>query len=171
MKAKDLGGLSIYHDQKNRTIYYSRFLKKAYIIDDSDVGKYTFYSYRFIGAILLFTLLSYLSDSFPMPLKLGIAIAFYVLMTVAFYTRFLPSLRTARDFEKPARLSIVASLAASNSKGTLFIYILFCIAGAVLLYWNTVQLGYQGITLYLTYVIEFLFLAFGVCNLLAIFRK
>ena len=48
-----VGGFNIYHDDKNRTIYYNRLSKRAYIIKPNDFNTFSVEEYGDVVAIII----------------------------------------------------------------------------------------------------------------------
>lgn len=98
--AKDLQGLSIYRDSKNRAIY-SDFItgKKGYIITDSTLPTFNKYELRLPLALCVFVLLYFLVK-LNLFISIGIGLAIYLVISILFYTKFLNELTETENFEK-----------------------------------------------------------------------
>ena len=151
-RAKDMEGIFIYHDQKNRTIYYNPVLKKAYQLHDEDVGKYILLSNRWVMTAII-VLLIYYSFSIRFSIALLIGLVFLAVTTVYFYWRFIPSLPILNRFEREKRPNLLKRNAAALSSTRLLFTTVFGILLIILIFYNLSISKYTGLVLYANYAL------------------
>ena len=101
----NIGGMFIYKNKNNQNVYYDIITKKAYIITKQDENKYSVFSSRLVMSISLSILITWLIKiSIPFAILAGVAL--YVITTLIFRLKFLPSLVEDTKFIKPKRSNI-----------------------------------------------------------------
>ena len=170
MKASELNGLFIYHDQKKGTIFYDIFTKRAFIITSSDVQKYLVYSSMLPVCILVsFGLMSILS--------LGLAdmvilfIALMILSETIFRFFFFYKLPEVKNWKPDEKGNIISFLENnySSARLTLLIVLLLALAAVIPLY--TYVEGMKGIEFYLNYLIAAAAIVLAVMVIIALVRQ
>lgn len=147
-KTVSASGMNVYYDQRDQPVYYDRFTKKAYLLKDVE-KTYQLYSMRFFLSFSAMVLIY----AFSIPLwgcvLLGVAI--YAFMEFKF-RRFLSRLTQYRNFIPEQKVSRFDAESQAGFKKVLIKLILFLLLG-VLLILNAYQEQYEGIVLYLHYLL------------------
>ena len=169
MKASELNGLFIYHDQKKGTIFYDIFTKRAFIITSSDVQKYLVYTSMLpISILLSFSLLSIFKTGFLFAILLFLVL--FITSEVYFRKTYFYRLPELENW-KPQKKSLIAYLQENYSvrRLLLLVLMLLLLCGLIVLYAQNRQM--TGINLYASYLIAFLCLAAALFIILAILLK
>jgi hypothetical protein len=168
-KAKNLRGISIYHD-KGMTVYSNLFMKNGYVISDSDVKHYSFYAGRLWVSVLLGLTAFLMFDLHPL-LAAGIALAFYLLSSFFFVFSFLDKLPLLKNYKKPQRTSLIEEKAKTQSISRLIGTMLLSFAIAVLIILNAKQSAYEGMLLYGSYAFATFMVITGIMNIMYLVKK
>lgn len=170
LQAKDLIGLSIYHDPKYGTIFYDVLSKKAYQLINQDVKNYNIYT----AMMPLCAVAAYVCNLwFKMPF-IGCIIVFAVLWLIseiaARYMFFykLPVLNNWKKFKKEG---IIESMAKNYTGLRLIILTLLLITVAVVMVLNARYEHFEGANLYGSYIISAGALIFAVVAIIAFITK
>ncbi len=170
VKASELNGLFIYHDQKKGTIFYDIFTRRAFIITSSDVQKYLVYSSMLPACILIsFGVMSLFSLSLA-----DMAILFVALMILSeslFRFIFFYKLPEVKNWKPEKREGLVSYLENNYSVArlTLLTVLLLALAAVVPLYTYIEEM--KGIEYYFNYMIAIAALVFAVIVIIALIRK
>lgn len=108
INAKQLTGMNIYHT-KNQTIYLNPLNKTAYIITNSVLNKWSAWSMRLPGVLFATCLLIVIGINPIFAVIIGLIA--YIVITIIFYTKFLPSLAINTNFKKPASEGFIRDMA------------------------------------------------------------
>ncbi len=148
-----VGGFSIYHDDKNRTIYYHRFSKRAYVIKPGDFQLYRTYSMRFFLALAVVVVLFSFSDSFlANPLfAIGVGIIVFAVLQVKF-NGFLKRCTSIANFDPTNAYGHIQLLAMEENKRMILKIVLF-LALAVLVIYNSYQQQYELLSMVITWAL------------------
>ena len=170
LKASELNGLFIYHDQKKGTIFYDIFTKKAFIITTSDVQKYLVYASMFPACILIsFGLMSLFSLSLPDMVILFVALM--ILSETLFRFFFFYKLPEVKNWKPAERTNIVSYLENNYSSTRLTVLIILLLALAAVIPAYTYVEKLEGIGFYLNYLMAAAAIVFAVIVGIALFRK
>ena len=95
-----LSGFSVYHDEKNRTIYYNRLTHRGYVIKPRDFGTFRTFNMRIFAAFAVVVLLFSFENAFTsMPyIPIGLGIIVYAVMQYKF-TSFLKQCTMVANFD------------------------------------------------------------------------
>ncbi|MBQ1534220.1 MAG: hypothetical protein IIZ64_05345 [Erysipelotrichaceae bacterium] len=170
MKASELNGLFIYHDQKKGTIFYDIFTKRAFIITSSDVQKYLVYTSMFPACILIsFGVMSLLSLSLVDMIIMFIALM--ILTESLFRFFFFYKLPEVKNWKPEKRETVVSYLENnySSARLTVLTVLLLALAAVIPLYTYIEEM--KGIEYYLNYLIAAVALVFAVIVIIALVRK
>ncbi|MBQ1307247.1 MAG: hypothetical protein IIY56_03745 [Erysipelotrichaceae bacterium] len=170
MKASELNGLFIYHDQKKGTIFYDIFTKRAFIITSSDVQKYLVYTSMFPVCILIsFGVMSLLSLSLVDMIIMFIALM--ILTESLFRFFFFYKLPEVKNWKPEKRETVVSYLENnySSARLTVLTVLLLALAAVIPLYTYIEEM--KGIEYYLNYLIAAVALVFAVIVIIALVRK
>ena len=126
IKAINLEGYFIYHDEKGRTYYSLPNSKTGYVITNADAEKYYLYQLRPL-ACLLVALVLYFVFKVPVLYSLFVGIGIYAVSTVIFFTKFLTKLPKKENFVKPDKHSFISEQAKNSSVFKLAIIPIFAI--------------------------------------------
>ena len=170
LKASELNGLFIYHDQKKGTIFYDIFTKRAFIITTGDVQKYLVYSSTLPICILAsFGLMSLFSISLADMAILFISLL--ILSEALFRFFFFYKLPEVKNWKPEKREGIVSYLEHNYSSARLILLsVLLILLAAVIPAYTYVE-KMEGIEYYLNYLIAIVALAFAVIVIIALIRK
>ncbi|MBQ6125539.1 MAG: hypothetical protein IJI77_00730 [Erysipelotrichaceae bacterium] len=170
MKASELNGLFIYHDQKKGTIFYDIFTKRAFIITTSDVQKYLVYTSMFPACILIsFGVMSLLSLNLVDMMIMFIALM--ILSESLFRFFFFYKLPEVKNWKPEKKETVVSYLENnySSARLTLLTVLLIALAAVIPLYTYIEEM--KGIEYYLNYLIAAIALVFAVIVIIALVRK
>jgi len=170
MKASELNGLFIYHDQKKGTIFYDIFTKRAFIITTSDVQKYLVYTSMFPACILIsFGVMSLLSLNLVDMMIMFIALM--ILSESLFRFFFFYKLPEVKNWKPEKKETVVSYLENnySSARLTLLTVLLIALAAVIPLYTYFEEM--KGIEYYLNYLIAAIALVFAVIVIIALVRK
>lgn len=162
-------GFNIYKNDKNQNIYYNRFNKKGYLIDDKHINEFNLYNKRYFLAIAGAILLSSFTNK--VILSIFVAIILIIFTEFWFYRNFLPKLTQFENFKTNIRINIISQIKDSHSKGKLLLKTFLFIAFGVLLYLHSQEKQLMGANLYLVYVVSFLSICLGFLHLFLYFNK
>lgn len=126
IKAINLEGYFIYHDEKGRTFYSLPFSKTGYVIGNADAEAYYLYQLRPLACILV-ALVMYFVLRIPVIYSCLTGIGIYAISTVIFFTKFLKKLPKKENFIKPDKHSFVEEQAKNSSVFKLVIIPLFAV--------------------------------------------
>ena len=170
MKASELNGLFIYHDQKKGTIFYDIFTKRAFIITSSDVQKYLLYASMFPVCILVsFGLMSILSLSLADMVILFIALM--ILTETLFRFFFFYELPEVKNWKPDKNGSIISYLAGNYSFARLLILMILLILLVIFIPLYSYVEKTQGYALYLNYGLAAAAAVFAIIVVIAMIRK
>ena len=112
-----VGGFNIYHDDKNRTIYYNRLSKRAYIIKPNDFNTFRTYSMRIFLALAVIVVLFSFSDTFlANPLfAIGVGVLVFVVLQVKF-NGFLNRCTSIANFDTKHAYGYIQLLAIEETR-------------------------------------------------------
>ena len=170
MKASELNGLFIYHDQKKGTIFYDIFTKRAFIITTSDVQKYLVYTSMFPACILIsFGVMSLLSLNLVDMMIMFIALM--ILSESLFRFFFFYKLPEVKNWKPEKKETVVSYLENnySSARLTLLTVLLIALAAVIPLYTYIEEM--KGIEYYLNYLIAAIALVFALIVIIALVRK
>lgn len=162
LEAKDLGGLFIYQDPKKGCVYYDVFTKKGFVITNSDVKTYNVYSLSLPIGIMAVYVLTLIGIEFWTSALVGLAV--YIVLKLIFRFKFLYTLPEIPNYKKGQKESIFETLSKKYGTVRLLILSLLFIAIVVVTIINTKVSNFEGINLYLNYI-----LAGAVCVVAVVF--
>ena len=169
MKASELNGLFIYHDQKKGTIFYDIFTKRTFIITTSDVQKYLVYTSMFPACILIsFGVMSLLSLNLVDMMIMFIAL---MILSESLFRFFFYKLPEVKNWKPEKKETVVSYLENnySSARLTLLTVLLIALAAVIPLYTYIEEM--KGIEYYLNYLIAAIALVFAVIVIIALVRK
>ena len=168
--SKELDGLFIYHDSKNRTIYSNPFQKDGYILTNSDMKAYSIYAGRIIFAIAIPAVL-YLVIKLPLYVYFIVGILVYLIMSALFYFKFLPSLPVIKDFKKPQRENIF--IRNSNKLSTFRLLMVFVVGilAIFLLILNIKLSSFDNFTLIANYCLIIFIALYSIFDLYQLIKR
>lgn len=170
LKASELRGRNIYQ-LKNKTIYSDIFMKDhGYLITNYDAEKYYSYSLRGFESIFALVLLLLVTNS-NFFLSFAVSITAYIVLTILFYVKFIPTLQLVPNFVKPKRDTFVVETAKDMSKGRILALSVVCASFGLLCLCYPEVNGYEGLFRTLLIALGGVALAFSVCYLIALFYK
>lgn len=144
IKASELRGRNIYQ-LKNRTIYSDIFMKDhGYLITNYDAEKYYSYSLRGFESVFGLVLLLLISKSNYL-LSFTVSILAYVVLSILFYVKFIPSLQLVPNFIKPHRDNYIVTTAKEMSKGRILALSVVCSLFGLLCIFYPSANNYEGL--------------------------
>ena len=148
-----VGGFNIYHDDKNRTIYYNRLSKRAYIIKPNDFNTFRTYSMRIFLALAVIVVLFSFSDTFlANPLfAIGVGELVFVVLQVKF-NGFLNRCTSIANFDTKHAYGYIQLLAIEETR-RIWMKILLFTALAVLVVYNSYQQQYELLSMIITWLL------------------
>ena len=170
MKASELNGLFIYHDQKKGTIFYDIFTGRAFIITSSDVQKYLVYTSMLPACILIsFGVMSLFSMKLSDMLILFIALM--ILSETLFRFFFFYKLPEVKNWKPAEKTDLISYLENNYSSPRLIVLTLLLIALALVIPLYTYVEKMEGIERFLNYFIALAALVFALISIIALVRK
>ena len=167
--AKDLSGLFIYYDdKKRRTLYKDFFSKKAYIINNSDVKKYSLFSSRYLAAFIIAILVVYYLNNEWLGIAIGVASL--VIFEILFRVKFLGELSVVEDFIVPKKEGIIERT-SKYSYSSLILSIVISFAFGIWYFINTLKTDYTIFMKICNYAISLVPLALGTINVIGLIKK
>ena len=148
-----LFGIHIYTDDKGRYVFYNIFNKTAYLLSAADdIKKYNIFQTRLGISILAgFVVLNFLN----MPiLGVGLGVAIYVVVTVIFYTKFIPNLAVAKRFDIRGQESFLMRYLGPMSNTRIMIIVILLVAISLLIIVNVRVSDFDELTVVLNYVVS-----------------
>ncbi len=148
-----LFGLHIYTDDKGRYIFYNIFNKTPYLLTSSDdIKKFTIYQTRLALSIVVgFFVLNFLE----MPiLGVSLGVVVYVVMTIFLYTKFIPNLAIAKNFDIKAQDSFLMRYLAPMSNTRIVIAVCLLMAISLLIIFNVRISDFDKLTVILNYIVS-----------------
>lgn len=173
---KEFSGMNIYKDTKNRTIYYNRFTKKAYVLKPENFDSYKKYSTRFSLPVIIFMLLSgFVFNSskvqfeYATALAFGLAFVVYLVIALRFYLSFLPALTILPKFEPEKKLSRIVAMRKTPLGLSIVKTIIIVALGSLLVVNGHMMFANNGdkLTLYLNYILAIVCASIAIMNIYA----
>lgn len=161
-----ISGLHIYHDNRDRLVYYNIFNHMGYIIEGYE-KTYRSLSMRYIVSILA-CLLSYLFE-FGVWISLAIGIAALVFMELRF-RKFLKGLPKIENFKPSGKTSILEG-AASQEQPKIILKALLWLAFGICIIINAHMKGYTDSLLMMNYLISVFAFGVTIVQIIAFFNK
>lgn len=131
--AAELQGTNIYKDNKGRTVYCDRLMKKGRIITSSYANEYYSYSLRMYGALLIATLIMLVSKNAYLPAAI-VGTSFYLISSLLFYLNFLRKLPETNDFNREKRANYIVYNAKDYTYGRLVLIVVLLTIISLMLY-------------------------------------
>lgn len=142
---RDIDGIFIYKDDKNRSIYSNPFMKDGYVINKSEIRPYTFYSSRPIVALAVGTMPCFFMDNWYVCIALGVVT--YIVLAVLFHKKFLAGCRHIENFTKEKERGFIARSIRNEPASKLLVStglsLLLFVAAVI----NLIYMKFQGIEL------------------------
>lgn len=148
-----IGGFNVYHDDKNRTIYYNRFSKRAYIIKPNDFSTFQTYNMRIFLTLAVIIVLFSFSDTFlanPV-FAIGVGILVFAVLQVKF-NGFLKHCTSIANFNTKEAYGHIQILAVEDTKKILLKIVLF-VALACLVVYNSYVQNYNTLSLIISWLL------------------
>lgn len=168
----DLANLNDRHVNYNgkNYIYSDMFTKsKGYILNNSDVQKYTFYASRTLIGLTAGILVYVFLKIFVPAIIIGLVI--YVGLEIAFRTKFLSDKISIDNYTPPKRESYIKSMAKTFTIKKLAFILIIGISIAILIPINIKQNQFEGLILYANYLIFIGIIAYSIVVILALINK
>lgn len=161
-----IGGFSVYHDDKNRTIYYNRITKRAFVIKPNDFNTFQTYNMRiFLALAVIIVLFSFSNTFLANPIfAIGIGVLVFAVLQIKF-NGFLNRCTSIAHFDTKRAYGHIQILSTEEAKRIILKVILF-IALAVLVVYNSYAQNYNALSLVISWLLA-IYAAFQVIVLLA----
>lgn len=131
---KHASGRNIYVDERGRDVYYDRFTKNGYLIQEKNLKSYFMYQNRFIlviiGIILGYNFLASLETC----IIIGVIVA--IIIEIMFRRKYLPSLITIQGFKPEKKLPVYKQIADGEARGKVILKTFLYLAMSILLVLN-----------------------------------
>lgn len=143
-----LSGFSVYHDEKNRTIYYNRLTRRGYVIKPRDFGTFRTFNMRLFAAFAVIVLLFSLENAFTsMPyIPIAIGIIVYAVMQYKF-SSFLKQCTMVAHFDPKKAYGQIQILSVTPVKSLFLRALLYIVLAILIVYHTLTNLEYTTLTL------------------------
>ena len=143
-----LSGFSVYHDDKNRTIYYNRLNHRGYVIKPRDFTTFRTFSKRLFAALAVIVLMFSFENAFnTMPyIPIGVGILVYAIMQFKFYS-FLHQCTMVANFDPKKAYGQIQILSVTPMRSLLLRALLYILLAVLIVYHTLTNLEYTTLTL------------------------
>ena len=166
---KELDGISIYHDAKQRVIYSPFFSKIGYVLHDENVYDYQNYIQSYLVSILVFMAMFYLTNFVSYSFLL--AFVYIVVSNIVFYVRCLKKAPKLEQFNKPKKEKYIIKQAKQITTRKLIVIIISCFLLPLFILLNCNLQQYTGKTLIINIIFSILTILYGVLNIIILCVK
>ena len=142
-------GMNIYYDDKNRSIYYDRFTKQGYLIQDKNSREYYMYQNRYMFVAIAVILASGFISDFWICLSAGICAL--VVFEYMFRMKFLKSLSVVGGFVPNRKSGLVQAATTPEEKNKLLLKAGLYLALSILLVVNAMTNNYEMWVIVMSY--------------------
>ena len=148
-----LSGFSVYHDEKNRTIYYNRLTHRGYVIKPRDFGTFRTFNMRIFAAFAVVVLLFSFENAFTsMPyIPIGLGIIVYAVMQYKF-TSFLKQCTMVANFDPKKAYGQIQILSVTPVKSLFLRAMLYIVLAILIVYHTLTNLEYTTLTVIIVIV-------------------
>ena len=171
IKATDLSGRNIYIDNRGRVVYSDMLTKDGYIITNNDVGTFNIYSLRLAGAFIVAAIVAFMYGSEMLPYALMGGLLFYVVASIFFYLRFLPTLPIIPNFEKPPHEPFIKETAKENSRSAIIMTIVAALLFSLIVGAAALQQESVNFIFIVDLIVLLASITFAVMNVAALFTR
>jgi len=125
-RISEINGMFIYHDDKNRTIYWDIFTQKGYYLINEDVTKFMLDKFT----LPIMGLLAYLLIQFKVKplISIGIAFGLYLICKILWRVLFLYKHTIIKSFNKGTLKDRFNELLKNYSRTKLILLVILCVA-------------------------------------------
>lgn len=159
--AKDLHGMSIYHEEK-RTVYAPFFTKNGYVLSDDNCKEYKNYVTNYLFAFLIFSVVYIVTKKLLPSLLLGVL--FLIGAIIAFYLRFIKKTAVIPNYKRPLKDNFFVRQAKNLDNKRIWTIIICCVLLAFFIVLNGILSKFEGSYLYLTYFFAAVAIAYGLMH-------
>lgn len=166
--AKNLHGMSIYHEEK-RTVYAPFFTKNGYVLTDDNCKEYKNYVTNYLFAFLIFSIVYIVTKNIVPALLLGIL--FLIGAIIAFYLRFINKTAIIPNYKRPLKDNFFVRQAKNLDNKRIWTIIVCCVLLAFFIILNGKISKFEGSYLYLTYFFAAVSIIYGFMHLYILMLK
>lgn len=141
----------------------------GYVLLNSDTERYALLSSRLVASVSVGMIVFFLMKNVVLALVIGIGL--YTVAEILFRVKFLPSLNTIKNYQRPKRLNPIDNLVVNFSFGRLALMIAFGTALVVLIPINAKLNNYEGLIYYANYTIAAGIAIYVIIVIIAIIKK
>ena len=166
--AKDLHGMSIYHEEK-RTVYAPFFTKNGYVLTDDNCKEYRSYVTNYLFALLIFSVVYIVTKNLLPSLLLGLA--FLIGAIIAFYLRFIKKTAVIPNYKRPLKDNFFYRQAKNLDNKRIWTIIICCVLLAFFIILNGKISNFEGAYLYLNIFFAIVAIVYGIMNVYILLLK
>lgn len=166
--AKDLQGMSIYHEDK-RTVYAPFFLKSGYVLTDDNCKEYRNYVTNYLFALLIFSVVYIVTKNIVPSIILGLL--FLVGAIIAFYLRFIKKTAVIPNYKRPYKDNFFNRQAKNLDNKRIWTIIICCILLAFFIVLNGKLSNFEGSYLYLNSFFAIVAIIYGLMHVYILILK
>lgn len=166
--AKELNGMSIYHENK-RTVYAPFYTKNGYVLTDDNCKEYKNYVTNYLFAFLIFSIVYIFTKNIVPALLLGIL--FLLGAIIAFYFRFIKKTLVIPNYKRPLKDNFFVRQAKNLDNKRIWTIIVCCVLLAFFIVLNGKISNFSGSYLHLTYFFAFVSIVYGIMHLYILLLK
>lgn len=160
--ARDLQGMSIYHDEK-RIVYSPFFTKNGYVLTDDNCKEYRNYVTNYLFALLIFSIVYIVTKNLVPAILLGIL--FMIGAIIAFYLKFIKKTTIIPNYKKPYKDNFFNRQAKNLDNKRIWTIIICCILLAFFIVLNGKLSNFEGSYLYLNTFFAIVAIVYGLIHL------
>lgn len=166
--AKDLHGMSIYHEDK-RSVYAPFYSKNGYVLTDENCKEYRSYVTNYLFALLIFSIVYIVTKNIVPALLLGLL--FLIGAIIAFYLRFLKKAAKIPNYKRPFRDNFFYRQAKNLDNKRIWTIIICCVLLAFFIVLNGKISKFEGSYLYLNTFFAIVAIVYGIMNVYILLLK
>ena len=166
--AKQLQGMSIYHEEK-RTVYSPFFSKNGYVLTDENSREYRSYITNLLFAFLIFSLAYIFTKNIWTALLLGSLFA--IGSIVSFYLKFIKKTAKIPNYKKPVKDNFIVRQAKNLDNKRIWTIIICCVLLAFFIMLNGKINNFEGSYFYLNTFFAIVAIAYGLMHVYILIIK
>ena len=168
LQAKDLQGMSIYHEEK-RTVYAPFFTRSGYVLSDDNCKEYKNYVTNYLFAFLIFSVTYIITKNIVPSLLLGVL--FLIGAIIAFYLRFIKKAATIPNYKRPLKDNFFVRQAKNLDNKRIWTIIVCCVLLAFFIVLNGYINHFEGSYMTLTYFFAAVAIIYGLMHVYILMLK
>lgn len=160
--AKDLHGMSIYHEEK-RTVYAPFYTSNGYVLTDDNCKEYRNYVTNYLFAFLIFSIVYIVTKNLVPSLLLGLL--FLIGAIITFYMRFIKKAAVIPNYKRPLKDNFFVKQAKNLDNKRIWTIIVCSVLLAFFIVLNGKISKFEGSYMYLTYFFAGVAIIYGIMHL------